>query len=58
MEEKKFQIQLLSGFWIGDQGEEENQNNKEAALHGLKISTNIKEGILISLQQIQLRSQR
>lgn len=58
MEEKKFQIKLLSGFWIGDEGEEENQNNKEAALYGLKISTNIKEGILISLQQIQLSSQQ
>lgn len=46
--EKYFQIYLLSGLWIGDEGEEENQNNKEAALHGLKISTKIEGGVLIS----------
>lgn len=44
---KKFQIKLLSGLWIGDEGEEENQN-KEAALHGLKISIKIEEGVLNS----------
>lgn len=44
---KIFQIKLLSGLWIGDEGEEENQN-KEAALHGLKISIKIEEGVLNS----------